>query len=278
MYEVIKTLLEENKLILSGNHHTNATYFLTDGKKQFLKQLEEKEKKFKALERDFGELAHTIRRPIFSSMQCYDCGKEMDYYFEDGKLVPYHFEGNEFVPTGSNCFNKKEVIADISVPTGELIFINWAEHETEILGHLDNNKFETTSLQAQIQRTCNFANKGVAHFHVGSVSPTIFQKEHILLIGNGEWDDEEDAEIPLETGATDMGSCTDACWATFCDLSIYESFAIKKFGKTKGKEMTEEAAKRALITLQVEPGVYRLHYFAKPKKDYKLYAKVEKID
>lgn len=278
MYETIKILLEENKLLLLGNHHTNAKYFLTDGKKQFLKQLEEKEKTFKALERDFGELAYTIRRPVFSSMKCFDCGKEMDYYFEDGKLIPYHFEGNEFVPTGPNCFNKKEVIADISVPTGELIFINWSEHETEILGHLDNNKFETGSLKAEIQRTCNFANEGVAHFHVGGFSPTIFQKEHTLLIGIGEWDEEEDAEIPLEKGAKDIGSCTETRWATFGDRSIYESFAIKKFGETKGKEMTEEATKHAIVTLQVEPGVYRLQYFAKPKSDYKLYAKLEKIN
>ena len=278
MYEVIRTLLEENKLFLSGNHHTNAAYFLRDGKKQFLKRLEEKEKHFKTLERDFGELAHTIRRPIFSSMQCYDCGKEMDYYFEDGKLVPYHFEGNEFVPTGPTCFNKKEVIADISVPSGELIFIDWSEHETEILGHLDNNKFETGSLQAQIQRTCNFANEGFAHFHIGNSSSTIFQKEHTLLIGRGKWDEEEDKEMPLETGAKNIGSCSETRWATFCDRSIYESFAIQKFGETKGKEMTEKAINRASATIEVESGVYRLHYFAKPKSDYKLYARLEKVN
>jgi hypothetical protein len=258
MYEKIKALVQENKLSFFGSHTTNVMHFFLNDKDRFLENAKHETNGF-GLRSD--------ENLVFSDIYCFDCGAYLDYYLEGDTLIPDHKE----------CFSDNEVVLDIPVPTGELVFSDYPEHGRKVMMQAENKKTDINCTQGVVQRIEEYASAGIAHFYVGNSSPHIYKKGNQLLIGRGCYDEEEN-EIPLEVDAIDVGYvCTDLWWVTAFDRSIYEKMAQNIFGVEKGSQMTREAVKKADAVLQVEPGTYRLRYFTKVKDERELYATLELI-
>lgn len=256
MYKEIKKLIKEDKLSFGDNHNTNMHYYLEHNLFKFLDVAKETLTKNK----------NKNRRPVFENMFCFECGKHLDYYVEDEKLVP----------SDSVCFQQKEVIIDIPVPSGELIFDDKLEHSEVLFENAHKEKISIQSLKGTIQRTLDFSTEGLAHFFVGNTAPSVLKKDETFFV-EGVSMDEEENELPFEKGLEEIGYIdTNFWWTTICDRSIYESIAINKLGEEKGRAMTEEAIENADLVLKVEPGTYRLHYFIISDKGRQLYATLEK--
>lgn len=294
MFKQVKKLAEENKLSFVGNHRTNPNILFEEHKEHFLKRIEKEIEFEKELENKFGVSTSTFKKAIFEEAQCFDCGKEISYYLKGEQLVPYHFDGEEYVPSDLECFKQEEVIVDIPVPSGELLFADWFKHGKELFHHLEEeDKYEYLSLKVKVKKTKEYAKEGIGHFYVSNTSPVVFQKENRLIIGHTRFDDEnyekyeetddwDGYEMPPEEGAEEKGNVgTELWWVSICDRTIYEQMAIEKFGEEKGKEMTEDAvkhAKRSHVIVQVSPGFYRLRYFTSVNDDTVIHATLEKID
>lgn len=270
MYETIKRLVEENKLSFAGNHYTNTKSLFSEDKNLFLSSVKE------ICEENEGRR----KIPVTRDELCFHCGRRIRHYLEGETLVPYYLERVKLIPA-DECFYQEEVIVNIPVPSGELIFDDWFVHATELIGHLDKNTLEFEALKQRVQRVCDYASEGIAHFYIGNNSPSVFQHENRFLIGKVTHEENAEGqiiEIPLEKDANYTGYISSSGCITFCDRSIYKAFAIEKFGEEKGKEIMEEAMQNVDIVLQVEPGTYQLRYFTKVKENYQLYATLEKIN
>ena len=272
MYEQIKKLVEENKLSFADEHQTNAKQLLENNKELFLEQV-----KFSC---DLYAFVKSKKKfPIFSEENCSHCGEHIQYYLKGEQFVPYHIEESKLVPAESNCVKEEEVIVEIPFPSGELIFADWIEHSEELVGHLDKKTIPIQFPKVKIKRSKDYAEKGFGHFYVGNTSPSVFQKENTIFIGHNSYD-KNNKDILLDKEAKHMGMIDiDLWWVSVCDRKIYERMAIEKFGKEKGKEMTEAAVKDAKenhAVVQVEPGTYQLCYFTDIHDDTTLYATLEK--
>lgn len=284
MYEQIKKLVEENKLSFADEHTPIARKHLESDKDYFLERVK--------YNLDMSLYSKNI--PIFSDETCSSCGMNLRYYLKGDQLVPHHIDREtlDFVPSTTTCYREEEVVVDIPVPSGELIFADWFEHGNEMFDHVVKENYENLSLKIKVNKTKEYAKEGFGHFFVGNTSPVVFKKENKLIIGHTRFDDEnyekyeesddwEGYESSPEDGAEEMGRVlTDRWWVCMCDRTIYEQLAIKKFGETKGKEMTEDAVqdvKRSHVSVQVEPGLYRLRYFTAVDDDTIVHATLEKI-
>lgn len=258
LYQKIEILVNENKLRFNCNHKTHSKAMLQRNEKEWF--LEE-----------IGENAGWKDSLILPSEFCFACGKYIDYYLK----------GEELVPSISDCFDEKEVVVTIPVPNGELLFDDWFEHATEVIGHLDDRTVNINTTINQVKRMKDYADEGIGHFFCGT-SPSVYQQEDgDILIGNPSYEDDDydNDEIPLVENATELGSVsTDLRWVTVCDRSIYESIAIKKLGEEKGKLFARLAAAKTDVVVQVAPGDYELRYFIDVKKEHMLFASFKKID
>lgn len=254
MYDQIEALVKASKLTFTCSHKTNSKHFLEHDRESFLGDVEY------ALDM-YGNLSNN--QIVLRGVYCFNCGSRVDY----------HLDGETLVPSVTTCFTETEIVVEIPVPTGVLVFTDHPEHGAKLIDHLDSFKTDINCTKGTIQRMQDYAAKGIAHFFVGNSSPHIYQKENLLLIGRDSYD-KEDNEIPLDAGYV----CTDLWWITAFDISTYEKIAINKFGVEKGTKMAKQAVNKADAVLNVEPGTYRLRYFIKISDERELYATMEKMN
>jgi hypothetical protein len=260
MYEIIKKLVENNKLTFNCEHRLNSKYYLQNEKGNFMEQIE--------ICRELYPF-YWERGMVLRDQYCFECGERINYKLEGEALVPMK---------DTSCFQEKEISIEIPVPTGEIMFDDWFEKSTPLFDHLDDKTIDINANKVRVQRTFDYHELGVGHFFVGGSSPNICQKDGTFYVGNGKSND-NDEELPVIDGAKILGYVsTELRWVTVCDYEIYEKLAIKKFGKEKGLEMAEEAKEYADLVVKVEPGTYRIRYYPKiNRKELELYAKIEKV-
>lgn len=251
----IKELVENGQLVFADGHRTNEKYYLENDPTLFLKHMER-------------------LRYDLEDVYCFSCGKYVDYTLK----------GHELVPSVSVCFNEKEVVLDIPVPSGELMFDDWFEGSTPLLEHLDKKTFDINCTQVQVERARDYAKEEVGHFFVGGSYPRVCEKDGVFYIGRGknmmDEDDDgyEDVEVPIVEGGVILGSIeTELRWTTLIDYAIYETMAVETFGEKKGIKKAQEAKKYADLVIHVEPGTYRITYYPDRDDDIELYAKIEKL-
>ena len=255
---LIKELVKEEKLTFTCTHQTNSKYALTNDPESFLDVVED------------GLLFYSKYRPhVLTREYCFQCGQYLNYTLVETELVPV----NEKEP----CFTEKVLTLDIEVPTGELMIADWHKHGRDVLTTVDVKR-ELNSMKGTFEKIKDFAVGNIAYFYVGNTSPHIYQVRNELTIGRNSYN-EQDEEIELVPGADDCGSvCTDLWWVTICDRAVYEQLAIEAFDEIEGKKRSDEAAAEADVVVIVEPGRYRLTYYAEVDEDNRLFATFEKIN
>lgn len=254
MYQQFKQLILKRKLTSNLLHQTNLAYYLKNDPRTFLSNVEE----WFQVDRPDG---------IFGYEECFACGEHI-FYRLNGEVL------EEFgdIP----CYKDNEFIAEISVPSGELLLSDWPEHGMEFFKHLEEHPKSIMSIKGKTQRTQNYASENIGHFFVGNSGPHVFQDGNRLLIGSYTYD-QDDNIIPFDAQGVDKGIIdTELWWTTILDRKTYLEAAVKKFGSEKGLEMTEDAVEKSDVVLQVEPGIYQLRYFTRPSEDYKLFAEFRK--
>ena len=172
--------------------------------------------------------------------------------------------------------NEKVIEVTIDVPTGELFFVDWPAHGEKIIGHLDEKTARVFDVEEiRLQRTRDYAEENIGHFRVPNIGQNIYEKEGTFYIGRESYDD-DDNEIPLVEGSTEVGDIDiDLWWVTVCDKGIYEALAQKVVSEEEAKKIANEAIEKASTVLHVRPGTYRLRYFTDLEEE--LHATLTKI-
>jgi hypothetical protein len=254
----ITDLVNEGNLIFACNHRTSQKYYLERGKNDFLAHVE------------VGLRYHDrYSKYVFEDCYCFECGKTVRYRLEDNKLVPNKEE----------CFRQSEVVVDINVPSGNLIFADWLKYGREVLEYLDDDGESINCTKGIVQRIDRYATENVLHVFVGNTCPSIYMKDGVLSVGNNAYD-EDDNEIPLVPGGNNIGSvCTDLWWVTAIDRSIYESMLAAAYGEDEVENKIAEVIKDADVVTKVEPGMYRCRYNTKSSDDgeSRLYVTMERL-
>lgn len=252
MNKTVNELVKDGNLMFDCTHQTNAKYFLKNKPEIFLE--------------DVLDGAYLLKHEY-----CFACGKYIDYKLEENKLIP----------SITTCFDQPEVVLDIPVPSGQLLFDDWLEGSTPVLEYLDKNTFDINCTKVQVDRAMDYAKTGVGHFFVGGSYPDVCVKDSVFYIGRGKSLDEEDdynEGIPVIEGAEILGSIgTDLRWTTIVDYVVYETIAVEMFGEKEGIKKAQKAKKYADLIVDVEPGTYRITYYPNRQDNIELYAKIEKI-
>jgi len=252
-YEKIKKLFEENSLVFGCRHKHYIKEKFEKGHSDFLSFVEKG--------RNWGE-EYALR-----DIECDECGERIHYYLD----------GETLVPSNLTCFNESEIIVEIDIPSGFLLFADMIKYERKVTEHLIDRKVSLNSTKGVVKRTLDMAKGNIAQVCVGNTSPNVYQLGDAFFIGKGQYDEEEDEYLPIVENAKEIGYVsTDVWWVTCVDYVVYEKMAIDKFGEEMGKKMAMEAKDEADIVIQVPPGRYKLTYYTQVDEDSELYAKLEK--
>lgn len=261
MIEKMEELLAKDQLLFVDEHNTNIKHRFQNDKKRFIEEAREQHEKangyqklFKMgkMSKDLLELVSMRSGAVFQDEYCYDCGKNIVYVL-DGDTIRATSE--------QPCFKENEITVDIQVPSGKLLFADWFENGSAVMGHLDDENHDIKSRKGVASRIHRYASENVAHFLVGNTCPDVYQEENTLYIGSNE----------KNKNAKEMGYvCTDLWWVTACDEAIYIKMAEKV-----NQPITEDI-ETAHVVVYVEPGAYRLRYFGRHTSDG-LFATLEKI-
>lgn len=253
VYKQFEERVKNGSLEIKGNHHTDADVFFKHDQEKFLKEMQ----------RGFINMYFTPEDGIATYNICKKCGES----------IAYRFKNNALEPIQSECFELNgNPIFEISVPSGELLFVDWFRSEPGVLKK-DEYSLNLSSIKGIVGMTNHYAENNIGHFYTMNTSPLIYQKGNELFIGRPATN-----ELFLK-GTEEMGKViTDLWWVTFIDKAIFEKIAIKELGEKKGKQFVNRLVKEAHVIVKVEPGMYQFEYFYENPGYEKLYATIKKCE
>ena len=166
-----------------------------------------------------------------------------------------------------------KLVAEISVPSGKLIFTNYFDKE-EIYS-LD--KADINCVAGRYELMKHLAEKNIGYGQMGNMSVSVFvnaAKDEIIIGGNYAYT-EDDEEIEIEhPGYTELGSISLSVWRWMCgDAKILKQHGEElpkiKYG---GETCTNY---RDYVGVKVQPGTWVIeHYYDFGNDDSKIYSKL----
>ena len=178
----------------------------------------------------------------------------------------------------------------IEFKTGDLIAMDWFREFDGLKQWFDAKGFDKLpSLNEDsgiLEHVKLAASLNIVYVFVGNSCPNVYASNGIIAVGdnwrrydadgNTRYSDDEDsdyneAQENPPAGFADLGSvCTDLWWVTMLERSHLAEILIAHMGEDHRKEIEEYVADSFDVELQVEPGIYTLHYHATPDSFYDL--------
>jgi len=193
---------------------------------------------------------------------CGECGERVDIWWtgELFELKPHNKQHVyvEDTPACSESGGIKDYTVEIDVPSGRLVFAN---DFRPFVPEADKDRYVNYS--SEIKKTVqDYAESNMLHAFVGNSCPGVYvDMFDIITVGNPGYDDDDNPVLDL---GDDRGSiCTDLWWFSAADYEYLKNRGAEQEIDDKTLEDWIE------VSLNVEPGRYRMTVHARPAADGK---------
>lgn len=154
--------------------------------------------------------------------------------------------------------------AKVNFPTGSLLVMDWLRID-DFINSTKDIKYEGEPIdinneEGQIELVKRYLKNGFLSVHVGNSCPSIFNVDGQLVIGQLDYDPDEDDRPDSAIGMV----CTDLWWATVIDredaIRIIKLTNPDASDEHLSSKIDEYAKERTVTMVTVEPGEYNVYF------------------
>lgn len=178
----------------------------------------------------------------------------------------------------------------IEFKTGDLIAMDWFRWLDGLKHWFDAKGFDKLSSLNEdsgiLEHIKLAASLNIVYAFVGNSCPNVYSGNGIIAVGdnwrqydadgNTRYTDDEDSDYDEAqenppAGFVDHGTvCTDLWWVTMMERGRLVEILIEQVGEDRRQDIEDYSNTGFDAELQVEPGIYTLHYHATPDSFYDL--------
>jgi hypothetical protein len=209
---------------------------------------------------------------IMKTETCGECGERVDIWWtgEMFEIKP-HNRQRKYVADNSPCSESggiKDYSVEIDVPSGRLVFAN---DFRRFVPEADKDRY--VNYNSEIKLTVqDYAESNMFHAFVGNSCPSVYvDMFDIINVGNMFDPDEEMGMENFDLGKHKGSICTDLWWFSATDYEY-----LKKRGAEQ--DIDDDAIDDWIeVSIDVEPGRYRMKVYATPAADGKSWRSGERF-